>query len=241
MLWTGLHVLAVGGDGGDVVDVGFHGLGGAEPVQRVDDEIGVAQPAVAVVPVSRRRRRFRNRGRVGGDDRAGLHETAHFERDRRAHHRRLPFERHREIAHPGEPMLVGPVEKFPACRVDGAEERIVLAEDQVHRAGEREGDLVDDIRQRRVRRQTQDLRAADIANVVGADDDVLRRTPVVVRRPHADDDARQAGERLDAADDLRRPVLALEPLEARREIGNARLVRRSASVRIVSTIAVLRT
>jgi hypothetical protein len=109
----------------------------------------------------------------------------------------------------------------PTCRVDGAEERIVLAEDQRHRTGQREGDLVDDIGQRRVRRQAQDLRAADVADVIGADDDVLRRPAVVVRRPHADGDARQAGERLDAADDLRRPVLAFVAIEPRREIANA--------------------
>ena len=44
-----------------------------------------------------------------------------------------------------------------------------------------------------------------------------------MRRPHTDDDARQAGERLDAADDLRRPVLAFESNEPRREIANANL------------------
>ena len=140
-----------------------------------------------------------------GDDRAGLHEAAQFEGDRRAHHHRLPFERHRQIARPGQPMIAGPVEKFPARRVDGAQERIVLAEDQVHRTREREGDLVDDVGERRVGGQPQNLRAADVADVIGADDDVRRRASVIVGRPHADGDARQAGERFDAADDLRRP------------------------------------
>ena len=51
--------LGVDGDGGDVVDVVLHRLRRAEPVQRVDDEEGVAQPAEAVVPVALRAGRLR--------------------------------------------------------------------------------------------------------------------------------------------------------------------------------------
>src|SRR6185312_12953424 len=143
------------------------------------------------------------------------------ERDRGAHDRRLPFERHGEIARPGQPMIAGPVEKLPAGGVDRAQEGFVLTEDQVHRTREWEGDLVDDVGERRVRGQPQDLSAADVANMIGADDHIGRRTSVIVRRPDANSDARQAGERFDPPDDLRRPILAFKSLEPRPEIGNA--------------------
>ena len=80
--------LGLDGDVGDVVDVFFHRLGGAEPVQRLDDEEGVAQPAVAVVPGALRARRLGNRGGMRGDDGAGLLEIAELERDRGADDRR---------------------------------------------------------------------------------------------------------------------------------------------------------
>ena len=120
-------------------------------------------------------------------------------------------------------MLARSLEEVLARRVDAAEERLVLAEDQGERAGQRKRDLVDDVGERRVGRQPHHLVAADVADVIGADDDVGRRAAVGVGRPDADGDARQAGDRLDAPDDLRRPVAALETIEARREIGDAQL------------------
>ena len=47
-----LDLIVAAGDGGDIVDVGFHDLRRAEPVQRVDDEIGVTQPTVSIIPGS---------------------------------------------------------------------------------------------------------------------------------------------------------------------------------------------
>ena len=67
------------------------------------------------------------------------------------------------------------------------------------------------------------MRAADIASVVGTDHDIGRRTSVIVGWPHPDGDAGQAGERFDAPDDLRRPILAFEQIEPRREVGDAQL------------------
>ena len=65
----------VDGDGGDVVEVGLHRLRGAEPVQRADDEVGVAQPAEAVVPIALGSGRLGDRRRVRGDDGARLLEV----------------------------------------------------------------------------------------------------------------------------------------------------------------------
>ena len=91
----------------DVAEVLLHRAGRAEPVQRVDDEIRVAQPAVAVVPVALRVRRLRDRGGQRGDDRAGLLEVAQLQRDRGADHRLLPVERDRQRAHPVAPVVAG--------------------------------------------------------------------------------------------------------------------------------------
>ena len=82
-------------------------------------------------------------------------------------------------------------------------------------------DFLADVGERAVGGEAHDFVAADIADVVGADDEFLDWLPVVVRRPHADGDARQARDRLDAADDLRRTEGALVAVEARREVGDA--------------------
>ena len=203
------------------MDVGFHRLRRAEAVQRVDDEKGVTQPAEAVVPVAGGVGGLRDRGRVGGHDRARLLVGAEVQRDRRAHHRGLPFERRGEVARPVEPVVAGAIEEFPAGGVDAGHERLVLAEDQAHRPGERKGDFVDDVGQRRVGRQAQHLRTADVANVVGAADDHLGRTAVIVGRPHSDRDPRNAGHRLDPPDDLRRTERSLVEHEPRSEIRDA--------------------
>ena len=56
----------------------FHGARGADAVERLDDEIGIAQPAIAVIPGAAGVRRFRNRRGVRGDDAAGLVEIGEF-------------------------------------------------------------------------------------------------------------------------------------------------------------------
>ena len=55
-----------------------------EPMQRAQREGGVAQPAVSVVPVPFAAWGFRQRGREGGDGRAGRHVGETLDRQRRA-------------------------------------------------------------------------------------------------------------------------------------------------------------
>ena len=154
-----LDLAGVRGDRHDVVDVGFHDPRRAEPVQRVDDEIGVPQPAEPVVPVAGGVRRLGDRRRMRGDDRPRLPEAGQLQGDRRANDGRLPFERRGERARPLVPMLPRPLEKVPAGRIDSAEERFILAEDQRHRPRQRKGDFIDDVGERRVGRQPHDLGA----------------------------------------------------------------------------------
>ena len=61
-----------------------------EPVQRLQRERGVAHPRVAVVPVALAARRLRQRGRRGGDGRAGGHVGEALDRQRRALDRLAP-------------------------------------------------------------------------------------------------------------------------------------------------------
>ena len=101
----------IGGDIDDVGEVAFHGAGRAQPVQRVDHEIAVAQPAVAVIPVASAACRFRDGGGHGGDDGAGVVIGVQLERDRGADHGLLPFEGNAERAHPLAPVLRGFLQK----------------------------------------------------------------------------------------------------------------------------------
>ena len=177
-----------------------------------------------------------------GDDRAGLPEAGQLQGDRGANDRRLPFERRGEIARPVEPVIARPLEKVRARRVDGAQERFVLAEDQVQRTGQRKGDLADDVGERaRWSSAACTSFAADVADVIGADDDVGRRTPISVGRANPNGEARQTGDRLDAADDLRRPIRGARTDRSAARNRSRAASRPSSSVRIVSTIAVLRT
>ena len=89
----------------DVVEVALHRPRRAEPVQRLHDKIGVAQPAEAVVPVAPLSGASGMRRGQRRDDGAGLLVGAELQRDRRADHRLLPFERHREAAHPVQPVI----------------------------------------------------------------------------------------------------------------------------------------
>ena len=52
----------------------LHLLRGAEAIERLNDEIGVAKPAIAVIPGPARPWRLRYRGGEGGNDAAGLLE-----------------------------------------------------------------------------------------------------------------------------------------------------------------------
>ena len=97
-------IAAAGHDVEDVTEVALHGVGGIEPVERIDDEIAVAQPAIAIVPVASRRRRLGYRCRHRGDDRAGVVEGVLLQRDGGADDGVLPFERNGQSPHPVAPV-----------------------------------------------------------------------------------------------------------------------------------------
>ena len=124
---------AVSRDVDQVAQVILHRRDFGEPVERADDEEGVAQPAVAVVPVALGSGRFGNAGRHRRHDRAGLLVHAELERDRRADHGVLPFERHRQRARPVLPVVGGALLEIARGFGDAGADRLVDAEDQVRR------------------------------------------------------------------------------------------------------------
>ena len=131
----------------------LHGARGADAVERLDDEISVAQPAIAVIPGAARRRRLGDRRGVRGDDAAGLVEIGEFQRDRGADDRFLPIVRDRQAAHPFHPIVAGALGKFAAGLLQIAGIRLVGTEHQMQRPGQHERRFAFDQRQRRVRRQ----------------------------------------------------------------------------------------
>lgn len=139
------RALRLDGDIGDVVNIFFHCLRGAEAVQGLDDEERVAQPAIAIVPGALGAWRFRDRGGVGGNDGAGLLEIAELERNRGANDIGLKFERHGKRSGPIQPILPGALEELLRCRVHGCLERLVGSQNEGDGFDEREGRLVGDV------------------------------------------------------------------------------------------------
>src|SRR5580704_18125118 len=92
-----------------------------------------------------------------GHNRSRLSEAAKLERDRSAHHLNLPFVSEREVAHPTLPIVARTIEEFARRRIDRAEERIVLAEYEVHWPVQRKRNFVDNVGKRRIGRQAQNL------------------------------------------------------------------------------------
>ena len=78
--------------------IGLQRADGGEAVERRDREIGIAQPAEAVIPIAFGAGMFRDRGGERGDNAAGFLVDAEFQRDGGPDHRLLPFRRRGEAA-----------------------------------------------------------------------------------------------------------------------------------------------
>ena len=133
--------MSVGADDevADVRQEALHRAGGSEPVQRLDREVRVARPAVAIVPVPPALGRLGNRAGERRHDRARLLEVTELERDRGADHLLLPLERDRERARPVRPVVARALVEVARDRGDGPAEALVGPEDQIERALDPEG------------------------------------------------------------------------------------------------------
>ncbi len=126
-------VLALPHDIGDIAQVLLHGAGGPQAVEGGDDEIGVPQPAEAVIPVTLGPRGLGDGGGEGGDDRPGLLETAQLEGDGGADDLVLPLEGDGQGAYPAMPVVQGPLQKGAGGLGDAGGQALIGAEDEVQR------------------------------------------------------------------------------------------------------------
>src|SRR6185312_5124367 len=110
------------------------------------------------------------------------------------------------------------VDEIAAGRLQIARERLVRTEYQMQRSCEDERRFAVDQRQWSVGRQAYDGAFSGIADVIAAERTLRQRLAVIAGRTHADGDARQAGHRLDDAEDLRRTKNPAELSEARDEV-----------------------
>ena len=202
----------------DVAEVALHRAGGAQAVERLDDEVGVPQPAEAVVPVAAAVRRFGDRSGHRREHGSGLLETAELERDRGPDHRLLPLEGDRQVAHELAPPGFCPAPELSRHGVHGLGQALVRPEQQGERLLQDEGDLVGDQRDRRVGGQPERQIRPDVADVVASTGQFGAARAVVEARSQADADAGFAGQAFDGANDHRRPEGATELLEPGGEV-----------------------
>jgi hypothetical protein len=168
--------------------------GCAEPVQRVDDEIGVAQPAIAVVPGALSVRCFGHGGRQRRDDASGVVERIELQRDGRADHLVLPFERDREVAHPVPPVARSLLVQAAPGLERTCLQRFVRAKDEGQRIVDQEAAGFDHMRDRRVGRQPQPVDGHFGAYVMTAEGHRRLRRAVIATRGEANADPRPPGE-----------------------------------------------
>jgi hypothetical protein len=155
----------------------------AQPVQRLHRVIGIADPAVAVVPVALAARRFGDRGGERGNDRAGLLVLAQLQGDGAADHLVLPFKRRGQAAHPQLPVLAGLILHLADFRAGIAAEGFVRAEEEMLVAFHAVNAAFQHIADRGIGRKAQGLLAHQIADVVGATGRFGDQGTVITHRP----------------------------------------------------------
>ena len=174
---------------GDPQDEGnepFHRLRRTETVERLDDEICIAQPAIAIVPCPPGPRRLWYRGGQGGDDATGLLEVGKLQSDGGADDRVLPIVSDRQAPNPSVPIVARALGEFAARHDEVASHWLVRSEHHVNRLGQHKCGLFLDIGDRSVSGEPNGESFAAKCYVVAADGTVLDRYAILARRPHSD-------------------------------------------------------
>ena len=162
---------------------------GAEPVQRLDHEVGVPQPAVAVVPVARRAGRLGDRGRAAtiAPVSSKLHSlsviAARMTSDCQSSG--MPSPRTHSVQK-SRVRSRNSRETVSTCL-----ERLVRAEDERDRMRQHEAVSRARCRRATVGGQPHGLGAAGVADMVGPERPARAGLAVVEGRPNAHGDARQ--------------------------------------------------
>ena len=190
----------------------------AEAVESADDEVGVAQPAVAVIPGAPAPRRLRDRRRGGGDHRPGVLEDMELERQRRPQDLVLEIEGDGAVLAPGAPIGDRPLQEFFGEDFDRPLGGLAVGEDEVAGLIEQERSSVEDVREPGIAREPQFLVVSQICDVVAPGRRLRARAPVIGGRLAAHGDPGGPPCRLQDADEARRPEVTVEFQEAGGEI-----------------------
>ena len=216
------------GDVAQVLEEPFHLLRVAEPLEGVQREVRVAQPAEAVVPGAAGAGVLGQARRRRGEQRARVLVLVQLERERGADDLALVVARNARPLHPAAPVVERALEEALGGLLEAGLERLAPGEDEMAVLLEQERALVLDVRQRNVRRQPNRRREAGVLDVVRRTPRARLGEPVVVRRPAAHARSRLSRERPQDADEHRGLEEALVELEARREVVERELPARPA-------------
>ena len=165
-----------------------------QAVERAHHEEGVAQPAVAVVPVAPAVRRLGDAGGHRGDDRAGVLVQRQLERDGGADHRVLPLQRQA----PARGSRCASSRRSPArtpraVSLDAGGQRLVRRPGRSSSAGPARRGLGQHVARAAHRVLSRSVwSGADIAQVVAALGDRRAGAPPVEARPQQHAHARRA-------------------------------------------------
>ncbi|MNI37516.1 hypothetical protein D3C73_916090 [compost metagenome] len=201
-----------------VAEVAFQDVHRAQPVQRPHRIVGVADPAVAIVPVAPAFGEFRHGGGHRGDDGAGLLIDAQLQGDGGADHRFLPVQRQVEGPGPVLPVRNGQVQGGVDARQDRLIITFIRSQEEGHLLLQTESPLVQHMADRAVGGQPQGHIAAQIADVVGARGMLSAARAPVGRRAQAYGDARRSDQRTHHAREGHRAVDARMLQVARAEV-----------------------
>ncbi len=218
-----IDVVIIGGsdDVHEPAEIILHLAHRRELVERAHDEIGVANPTIAVIPISLGVGGLGNAGRQRRDDRARLLISAELERNGGSDDRLLPFQRYRQAMRPLAPIFMrAHLEILRGLRDAGAK-GFVDAENQIEGTMKVKDGFVAHIVHRRVCRQAQRRIGADIADMVRTGSEHRGCRAIIEARAHEDAHARTSGDRREAAYEGLRKKETIAPPKARREIRDA--------------------
>ncbi len=210
-------------DVAEVLEEELHLLGVSEPLERVQREVRVAQPAEAVVPRSTRAGMLGKARRRSGEQRAGVLVLVELERERRAHDLALVVAGNPRPFHPAAPVVDRPLEESLRGVLEPGFERLAPREDEMAVLLEQERALVLDVRERDIRGQPDRRREARVLDVVRTPPEARLDEAVLVDRPAVNPGTRLSGERAQDPHEHLRLEVAVVELEARCEVDELEL------------------
>ena len=125
------HAVALLAEVAQVLEEVLHLLGVPEPLERVQREVRVAQPAEAVVPGAPGPGMLGEARRRRGEERARVLVLVELERERRADDLALVVARHARALHPAAPVVERALEEALGRLLETGLERLAPGEDEV--------------------------------------------------------------------------------------------------------------